>query len=78
MTPADPIEAFMFLGGFVAVFGLPLLGVLAFVEWLLGPPAELPMRLDRLDEHERDLLGDDWRDSVAHLFPITNDGRYKK
>lgn len=74
MTPTDPIDAFVLLAAFAGMFGLPMLGVIALLEWLLVKDDKQP-RAERLSDYERDLLGDDWRDSIAHLFPDTNERR---
>lgn len=72
--PTDPIDAFVLLCAFVGVFGLPMLGLLAIAEWAVVRYNKR-RRLDNRPRPERDPLGDDWRDSVAHLFPTTTNER---
>lgn len=74
MTPTDPIDAFILLCLCVAMFGLPLLAFLAMAEWAVVR-YNRRRRLDARPRPERDSLGDDWRDPVAHLFPTTNQRR---
>ena len=74
MTPTDPIDAFILLGALVGMFGLPLLGLLAVAEWAVARYNKR-RRLDARPRPERDSLGDDWRDSIAHLFPNTQQRR---
>jgi len=72
MIPVDPIDAFMWMAALVVMFGVPLFGLLAACEWLVGRLNEKPLmpvrRTERVPSEELDLLGDDWRDCVAHLF----------
>lgn len=73
--PTDPVDAILFTAILVGVIGLPALGLMALLERLTGPPTPPkpgPRIGKRIDEEERQLLGDDWRESVNHLFPTTH------
>lgn len=74
--PTDPVDAIMFTAILVGGIGLPALGIMAFLERLASPPAPPkpgPRAGKQIDPEERELLGDDWRESVKHLFPTTHD-----
>lgn len=75
MTPTGPIDAFILLCLFVGMFGLPLVGLLALAEWAVGRYNRRRRLEGRPRPQTERLLGDDWRDSVAHLFPTTNQRR---
>lgn len=68
MTPADPIEAFVWMAALIGMFGLPLLLVAAAIEWLVertAPRTPPPRAEERVSSEELALLGEDWRDNVA-------------